>query len=101
VRAFFSKVLTLDGLSRVPQLYSQFITSVRTDLLVGDLLPLAPLGLQLGTDETRIRQYRIDRTMVDGWRVPTTGAAVLLPKRDVIQAMLNEAFGVPTPVSSP
>jgi len=39
--------------------------------------------------------------MVDGWRVPTTGAAVLLPRRDVIQTMLNEAFGVPTPVPSP
>jgi len=101
VRAFFSKILSLDGLSRVPQLYSQFIASVRTDMLVDDLLPLVPLGLQLGTDESRIHQYRIDRTMVDGWRVPTTGAAVLLPKRDMIQAMLNEAFGVPTPVPSP
>jgi LCP family protein required for cell wall assembly len=101
VRAFFTKVLSLDGLSRIPQLYSQFITSMRTDMLVEDVLPLVPLGVQLGTDGSRIRQFRIDSTMVDGWRVPTTGAAVLLPRRDAIQAMLHQAFGGPTPVPTP
>jgi LCP family protein required for cell wall assembly len=101
VRAFFSKVLTLDGLTRVPQLYNQFITSVRTDMVVEDLLALVPLAVQLGADESRIHQYRIDSTMVDGWRVPTSGAAVLLPRREAIQAMLDQAFGVPTPVPSP
>jgi hypothetical protein len=30
--------------------------------------------------------------MVQNWRTPRTGAAVLLPKTDLIQAMLAEAF---------
>lgn len=101
IRAFFAKVLSLEGLSKVPQLYSQFITSLQTDVDLEELLPLVPLAAQLGVDSSRIHQYRIDRSMVDGWRVPTSGAAVLLPRRDAIQSMLSEAFGIPTPTATP
>jgi LCP family protein required for cell wall assembly len=101
VRAFFAKVISLDGLNKVPQLYSQFITSVKTDLVLEDILPLVPLAAQLAADDTRIHQFRVDSTMADGWRVPTTGASVLLPRRAAILAMLSQAFGGPTPIAAP
>jgi len=95
VRAVFSKLLTLNGLTRLPQLYNQFYTTFFTDIEVTELLPLVPTAIQIGTDPTRIRHFRIDRDLVDSWRTPS-GGAVLLPKRPEIQLMLMEAFGSDT-----
>jgi LCP family protein required for cell wall assembly len=92
VRAVFSKLLTLNGLARIPQLYSQFYNTFFTDIELTDLLPLAPAAVQIGTDPTRIRHFTVDRDLVDSWRTPS-GGAVLLPKRSGIQLMLMEAFG--------
>jgi LCP family protein required for cell wall assembly len=93
VRAVFSKVLSIDGLARIPQLYNQFFNMLITDIEVLDLIPLVPTAAQIGTDPSRIRQFRVDRDLVDPWRTPG-GGAVLLPKRDEIQLMLMEAFGM-------
>jgi LCP family protein required for cell wall assembly len=92
VRAIFSKLLTFNGLARIPQLYSQFYTTFFTDIELTELLPLVPAAVQIGTDPTRIRHFSVDRDLVDGWRTPS-GGAVLLPKRTGIQLMLMEAFG--------
>ena len=92
VRAVFSKLLTLNGLARIPQLYNQFYTTFFTDIELTELIPLIPAAVQIGTDPTRIRHFSIDRDLVDSWRTPS-GGAVLLPKRPEIQLMLMEAFG--------
>ncbi len=92
VQAFFSKLLTLNGLARVPQLYNQFYTTFFTDIELTELIPLVPAAIQIGADPTRINVFRVDRDLVDSWRTPT-GGAVLLPKRPGIQLMLMEAFG--------
>ncbi|HKZ54921.1 MAG TPA: LCP family protein [Anaerolineales bacterium] len=91
-QAIFSKVLTLDGLSRVPQLYEQFSSLVQTDARLDDLLPVVPLAASLATGSAKIEHFSVDSTMVTSWRTPA-GAAVLLPKRDAILAMLQTAFG--------
>ena len=93
VRAIFAKVVSLEGLTRIPDLFAQFSSMVETDLTVGDLLPLIPLATSVSGSPSAIRQLRIDSTMVTSWRVPRSGAAVLLPNRELIQAMIREAFG--------
>ncbi|MFQ5943834.1 MAG: LCP family protein [Anaerolineales bacterium] len=92
VRAVFSKLLTIDGLARLPQLYNQFYNTFFTDIELTELLPLAPTALQIGTDRSRISHFSVDRDLVESWRTPG-GGAVLLPKRPGIQLMLMEAFG--------
>ena len=92
VRAVFSKLLTFNGLARIPQLYNQFYTTFFTDIELAELLPLVPAAIQIGADPTRIKVFRVDRDLVDSWRTPS-GGAVLLPKRPGIQLMLLEAFG--------
>lgn len=92
VQAFFSKLLTLNGLARIPQLYNQFYTTFFTDIELTELLPLVPAAIQIGADPTRISIFRVDRDLVNSWRTPS-GGAVLLPKRPGIQLMLMEAFG--------
>ncbi len=92
VQAIFDRVVSLDGLSRVPELYAQFSRLVETDVTLDTLLPLVPLAVSVSGNPSAIRHYTIDSTMATMWRVPYSGASVLLPVRDAIQAMLRAAF---------
>lgn len=92
VQALFRKVLSIDGLTRLPELYNQFYNSFQTDLNVVDLLPLIPTAAEVGLDPGRIRHFSVNRDMATFWRTPG-GASVLLPDRQAVLAMLSEAFG--------
>ena len=92
-KALFNRVLNLDGLSRVPQLYDQFDSLAQTDMRLDDILPLVPLAASLASDSSRIHAYSIGFDMVTMWRVPYSGASVLLPNWDAVKDMLQEAFG--------
>jgi LCP family protein required for cell wall assembly len=93
LQGMFNRVLNLDGLARVPQLYSLFASTFRTDMNLGDVLSLVPLALTLSTDASRIRHFSIGSQYVKSWRVPSSGAAVLLPRREAIEELLQSAFG--------
>lgn len=93
VQAIFDKVLSLNGLSRVPELYEEFDDYVETSVKLEDVLPLVPLAATVASDRSRIRRYAIDSNRVESWRVPYSGAAVLLPDREAIQELLDTAFG--------
>ncbi len=90
--AIFNKMLTLEGLSRVPDLYAQFRSYVETDLTVEDTLRLLPLAMKLAAESDRIHRYTIDPTMGSLWRVPYSGASVILPNWEAIEPMLYEIF---------
>ncbi len=93
--AIFNKMLTLEGLSRVPDLYALFHSYVETDITIEDALRLLPLATKLAADLDRIHRYSIGPTMASQWRVPYSGAAVLLPDWDAIELMLHEIFENP------
>ena len=90
--AIFNKTLTLEGLSRVPDLYAQFRSYVETDITVEDALRLLPLATKLAAEPDRIHRYSIDPTMASLWRVPYSGASVVLPDWEAIKPMLHEIF---------
>jgi len=90
--AIADRLASLDGLSRIPELYQQFHALVKTDLEVNDLLPLVPLATTLAADRSRITLHRVDSTLTTSWLVPYSGANVLLPNREAILAMLQAAF---------
>jgi LCP family protein required for cell wall assembly len=93
IEAIFAKTFSLYGLTKVPQLFANFGNLVQTDITVADALPLTPLAGSIAADPSRIHLYRVDQTMVTSYRVPSSGAAVLLPNREAISAMLQTAFG--------
>jgi LCP family protein required for cell wall assembly len=93
--AIFHKFISMNGLLKVPELYDTFTSIMETDMTLDQILPLIPLAAKLALDPSRIRLYRIDYTMVENWRTPKNGYAVLLPNRELIQTMLKDAFGVP------
>ncbi|NIS78819.1 MAG: hypothetical protein GTO14_00985 [Anaerolineales bacterium] len=92
VQAIFNRVLSLDGLSRVPDLYNQFNYLVQTNLTLEGILPLVPLGANLASDPSLIQRLTIDPSLASSFRVPYSGAAVLLPDRTGIQAMIRAAI---------
>lgn len=94
LRAIYRKVLRLDLIPKLPELYDGLTQAVTTDLTLGDMLSLAPVAARI--DPAHIQSRFIGRDQVTGWRVPTSGAAVLVPKPDEIQRLLADAFTTPT-----
>lgn len=90
--ALFHRIVSLNGLTRLPELYAQYASLVQSDLGLNDLLALLPVATAAASDPSRIHRYEIDTSMATGWRVPVSGASVLLPNRDAIQAMLEAAL---------
>lgn len=95
LRAIFDQALRLEMLTRVPELYSQYVSIVKTDLGLGDLLQFVPMAPQI--DKARIKSRFIGRGQVVPWTTPG-GAAVLLPDRAAITALMAEAF-LPPPTN--
>jgi len=92
LRSIYTKALQLDILPRIPELYQQLSEIVKTDIDLNDVLALAPMALKL--DAPRIRSYYISSKFVKGWWTPQ-GASVLLPKREKLEPMLQEAMSPP------
>lgn len=85
------KLLSLNGLTRVPQLYQALRGAVVTDLTLQDALDLLPT-LQ-GIDPNRIQRYEIGIDQVIPYVMPASGANVLLPRPDAIRQVLLQALG--------
>jgi len=91
IKAMFTKVLSIGGVSKAPKLYSEFGDLVDSDMNLGHILPLVPLAASIASDTSRIEGYTIDYSMVSNFRTPT-GGAVLMPKRDIILSSLTSIF---------
>ncbi|MBL8092598.1 MAG: LCP family protein [Anaerolineales bacterium] len=96
LRALFEKGLQLGMLPKAPELYAQYVQIVDTDLGIGDILQFVPMAAQI--DPSRIKSRFVGRDQVWSWTTPG-GAAVLLPDRGAISALLQEAF-LPPPGNS-
>ncbi len=94
LRAIYRQVLRLDLITKLPQLYDGLTQAAATDLTLGDMLSLAPVAARI--DPAHIQSRFIGRDQVISWRVPSSGAAVLIPKPDEIQRLLLDAFTTPT-----
>jgi len=92
LRSMFDKALQLEALTKIPELYGQYIKIVDTDMGLGDVLQFVPMALTL--DRARIKSRFFGRNQVFPWTTPQ-GAAVLLPDRAAISALLDEAFRPP------
>lgn len=92
VQAIFFKAVGLNGLTRIPELYTSFGNLVTTDVSVDTLVSLIPLGITVVAEPSKIRRFSIDTTMATGYRVPYSGASVQLPNRQAILQMLQTAF---------
>lgn len=88
--AIFFRLLSLNALTRAPELYNQYQQLVRTDIGIADVLPLLGLATALGGNQA-IHSYAVGPNDVDSW-TNSAGSAVLLPKQDVVRAIMRQAL---------
>jgi polyisoprenyl-teichoic acid--peptidoglycan teichoic acid transferase len=87
------KLLSVQGLLHVPELYQAFQSFVATDLTLDGVLNLLPL-LQ-AIDPGRIDRFALAPPLVIPWIEPGSGAYYLLPDPVSIRALLEQAVGIP------
>jgi anionic cell wall polymer biosynthesis LytR-Cps2A-Psr (LCP) family protein len=85
--ALWKEMLTLDTLIRAPKLWEEFHDTVETDLTMFEAVRLAYIVQGIGIKNVRTKEIGADATT--GWTTPS-GAQVLLPETDVIQAAVQE-----------
>lgn len=90
----FNRLLSLDVLLKIPDLYNQVQTIIKTDLTLDDIISLAKIAPDF-SNLSRIRQYAISREHVYPYLHPYTGAAVLLPYQEPILTIFEQALNIP------
>ncbi|HUH95820.1 MAG TPA: LCP family protein [Anaerolineales bacterium] len=88
LRAIFAQALKTNTLTRIPQLYGDFSSTITTDLGLADILKLAVYAPKLTNAD--IRGYYIRPPYVSAWVTPG-GADVLLPNQPSLQQFLVQA----------
>lgn len=79
------------NLARLPEFYTRYQDTVRSNLTLEDLLYNIPLLLQLG-DTNRLSFFQLGWNDVIPWQAPPNNMSVLLPRRDMISALLGRAI---------
>ncbi len=93
--ALFSKMMSLDAVTRAPELYNLYSNTVETDMTLSDILPLVPLASTLINDTSKMRRYAIGIDEVTPTVLPASGAQVLLPNYDAIQRLVDQSAFTP------
>ena len=92
--ALFNRLISLDGISRAPELYDLYRQNVVTDAEFTDAVPHLGLAAQVADDPSRVSSYFIGRDQVTSYTTPG-GAAVLLPSRDSVLEIMRQALNAP------
>ncbi len=95
VFSIFSKLMSLDAITRIPELYAAYTYAVETDLTVGDIAPLAPLASTILADPSKLRRYEIGLGQVSPYVLPESGANVLIPNYDAISELIQQSAFTP------
>ena len=91
LRGIFDKLLSLDAVSRVPELYDLYRKNVEISLSLNDVASLITMAPQLA-ESGRIRRYAIGPGQVWDYIVPGSGARVLLQNEPAIRSIIYEAL---------
>lgn len=91
LKGIFLRLLSVDGLNRIDELYRRFSRMVYTDLTVNDLVPLVHLGSQL-SDTSRVSRYSIQENSVTEQRLVNSGAYVLVPDQMALFEVMVRAL---------
>lgn len=84
--------MSLDAIAKAPELFGIIANCIETDMTFDQIASLLPIAPTIFSDEGRIRRYAISWTEVTSYIVPESGAQVLLPNFDAINALLYDAF---------
>jgi LCP family protein required for cell wall assembly len=89
--ALFAKLMSLNAITRMPELYANYQSSVETNLTLDVIAPLLPVASQVIGDSSRIHRYTIGPS--EAYPYTTSGGAMVLqPNYQAIQAIINQAM---------
>lgn len=88
--AMFERLMRLDVLVKVPELYDAYTSFVQTDVELGKVIAMLPLAKTIYEDGD-IRNYVIGFDHAYSW-ITTSGANVLVPDKALIQELMIEAL---------
>jgi hypothetical protein len=89
------KLISLDAVKRAPELFNIYRDNFITDLTLGDVTPLLGLASELGGDPSQIDAFYIGQEQVTDFRVPSSGALVLLPNYNDVMEVMRQALNAP------
>jgi polyisoprenyl-teichoic acid--peptidoglycan teichoic acid transferase len=92
ILAVFQKGMSLNAVSRAPELYDMFKSSVETNLPLDIIVKLLPLASKIMADPSIVRQYAIGPNQTYAYIVPVTGANVLIPIPEAVKAIILQAL---------
>jgi LCP family protein required for cell wall assembly len=87
--AVIDRMISLEMIPKIPDLYNEYKNTVSTDLALEDIVPLVPLASEFL--QGNIGRYNVGRAHVTPW-VTHSGSQVLLPNTAAIQAVLRAAL---------
>jgi polyisoprenyl-teichoic acid--peptidoglycan teichoic acid transferase len=93
VSAGFKKLLSINGITRAPELFEIYQQSVTTDVSLDMVTSLLPLAARLG-DNGQINHYFIGPQQVYDY-VNYSGAFVLVPIREAVMEVMRQALNSP------
>ena len=93
LKRYSIRLISLNGLSRAPELYDVYKENVTTDLTFDVLSRFLPVAAHLA--ETReIGNYSIGREQVYDW-INYSGAMVLVPMREQVMEVMRQVISEP------
>jgi LCP family protein required for cell wall assembly len=90
----FDRLMSVDAVSHLPDLYNSYRDSVETNMGLDDMLPLVPVASAVYNDSSRLHRYTIGPGQVYPY-VTAEGAQVLLPNYAAIRQIVQEAVAGP------
>jgi hypothetical protein len=86
--------MSLNAISRAPEIYNLFISSVETNLSLNDILQAMRIAPAVLSDPARVKRYSIGIDQVAP-TITDLGASVLLPDYNAIWEVVREAVYSP------
>jgi len=90
IEAIFDRLMRLDVILRISDLYNAYTTYVRTNISLGDVIPLLPLASKINENRD-IRNYVVGYDLAYDW-ITWQGAQVLVPDIDGIRELMIDAL---------
>ena len=84
--------MSLNALNRYSDLCGMFISSVDTNLPLDVVVKLLPLSSQILSNPSSVGRYAIGVAETYDYIVPATGAMVLIPDKNLVANIVQQAF---------
>ncbi|RPJ46223.1 MAG: LytR family transcriptional regulator, partial [Chloroflexi bacterium] len=89
--AIFAKLMSINAVTRLPQVYADYRNSFETNLGIEGIVPLLPVASMVVGDSSRIHRYTIGPQ--EAYPITTYGGAMVLqPNFQAIQAIVNRSM---------